>query len=257
MNPPQCIEMTPVQQPTTPINNQIPQNYPFPQQQPFQPVQSYPYLQNNVGSAVPLLVNQDNYSLETIECFEDLNGASEAIITKYVEGYLLRDAIYDISIKYKNGGFERHIFIGKRSAQNRYDLNMFRAYVKYIPRAANYTTFIWDKNYEKRFFDAITTHDPISGCSSPQTLVFLVENNTTLGDIRQPNVCCCSDPDYQIKNIKSIKYRVVTNGCQCSYCCCNGCSCMNSGVRFNILDSTHTQIVGDIFRVDYLLVMIY
>ena len=39
-NLPQCIEMTPVQQPPTPINNQIPQNYPFPQQ-PFQPVQSY------------------------------------------------------------------------------------------------------------------------------------------------------------------------------------------------------------------------
>ena len=81
-----------------------------------------------------------------------------------------------------------------------------------------------------------------------QTLVFLVENNTTLGDIRQPNGCCCSEPDYQIKNSKSIKYRVVTNGCQCSYCCCDGCSCMNSGVRFNILDSTHTQIVGDIFK---------
>ena len=125
---------------------------------------------------------------------------------------------------------------------------MFITHVKYIPRAANYTTFIRDVNYEKRFFDAITTADPLGGCSNPQTQVFLVENNIILGDIRQPNGCCCSDPDYQIKNSKSIKYRIVTNGCQCSYCFCDGCSCVNSGARFNILDSTHTQIVGDIFK---------
>ena len=73
-------------------------------------------VQYPIGSEVrsPLLVNQNlNLSLKAVECLDDLNGSSEAIITKYFEGLIFRDIKYEVSIKYKDGG-TRIIFFGKK-----------------------------------------------------------------------------------------------------------------------------------------------
>ena len=35
------------------------------------------------------------------------------------------------------------------------------------------------------------------------------------------------------------------------------CFCLNSSIRYYILDSTHIQIVGDIFKSEFLQVIIY
>ena len=90
--------MYPIQPQAPPIllsNNQFSPNYVAPQPgMPLQPVPSYPIAVNNVipGVGAPLLVNNNsNYSLQALECFEDLNEASEAIITKFFEGHIFKD----------------------------------------------------------------------------------------------------------------------------------------------------------------------
>ena len=246
----------PIQPQATPAllpNNQIAPNYGAPQPgMPFQPVPSYPIAVNNVipGSRVPLLVNNNsNYSLQALECFEDLNEASGAIVTKFFEGLIFKDTKYNVSIRFRNGGVDRHLFIAKKTQGNIFEKDAFKVQVKYIPRDTNYTDFIKDKKFDKRFIDVSTVKNLIQGCSKPEVQVFNIENDTCLGSIRQPNACCCSDPDFQIKNSSNfIKYRVVTNGCQCAYCCCDGCCCLLSPVSYKILDSTNTQIVGEILK---------
>ena len=206
------------------------------------------------GAAVPLLVNQNisNISLKASECFEDLYESSEAILTKYFEGLIFKDTKYDVSIKYRNGGIERNIFIGKKTSTSFFDKDYFKINVKYIPRDSNYKEIIKEKKFKNSFFEVATISDLFKGCANPNVQVLNTENNTVFGNIRQPNVCCCSDPDYQIKNsLNFTKYRIVTNGCQCSYCCCEGCCCLFSELSYKILDSTRTQIVGEVFKYDF------
>ena len=52
-------------------------------------------------------------------------------------------------------------------------------------------------------------------------------------------------------------YRIANNGWQCEYCYSDLCFCLNSSIRYYILDSTHIQIVGDIFKSEFLQVIIY
>ena len=80
-----------------------------------------------------------------------------------------------------------------------------------------------------------------------------VENRTLFGSIQQPNICCCSDPDFQlINNLNYCKYRVATEGCQCAYCCCAGCDvCLTAPMDYAILDSNHTQILGNILKSEF------
>ena len=206
------------------------------------------------GAAVPLLVNQNNanISLKASECFEDLHESSEAILTKYFEGLIFKDTKYEVSIRYRNGGIERNIFIGKKTSSSILDKDSFKISVKYIPRDSNYNQIIKEKKFDKCFFEASTIMDLLKGCSKPKVQVLNTENNTVFGNIKQPNICCCSDPDYQIKNsLNFTKYRIVTNGCQCSYCCCDGCCCLFSEMSYKILDSTHTQIVGEVFKYEF------
>ena len=98
------------------VNNQVPPYY-NPQPNPmynggqiYMPIQPQ---NNNVVTGVntPLLINQANHSLEALECFEDLNSTSEAVMTKYVEGLFFKDTKYVISTR---GTFSRNIFICKK-----------------------------------------------------------------------------------------------------------------------------------------------
>lgn len=228
------------------------------QMMPYQPVQPVPVQPVVVpvvtGAAVPLLVNQNtaNISLQASECFEDLHESSEAMLTKYFEGLIFKDTKYEVTIKYRNGGSERNIFIGKKTSSSILDKDSFKISVKYIPRDSNYNEFIKDKKFDQGFFEVSTIMDLLKGCAKPNVQVLNTDNNTVFGNIRQPNICCCSDPDYQIKNsLNFVKYRVVTEGCKCSYCCCEGCCCLFSETSYKILDSTHTQIVGEIFKYEY------
>ena len=96
-----------------PITNEYPQ--PTPQNNillPFQPVQN-PVMD---GASAPLLNTNfsQNVSLQAAECFDDLIASSEAFLTKYLQGYYTRDIKYNVSIKYKAGGEDRFIFVGKK-----------------------------------------------------------------------------------------------------------------------------------------------
>ena len=246
------------QYPNQPQYNQV-QNPIINQGPPVMPPNYYPPQNYNTmpvmpGSGVPLLVNQNpnaNLSLRAVECFDDLNGSSEAIVTKYFEGLLFPDTKYDVSIKYRDGGIDRKIFIGKKGSGSVLDKNAFKILVKYIPRDCNVSDVLKDKKFDIRFFDVTTVSQLVKGCSKPQVQVLNVENNTIFGTIKQPSICCCSDPDFQINNQNYIKYRVVTNGCQCGYCCCDGCCCLYPTIDYSILDSNHTHILGNIIKSDF------
>lgn len=215
---------------------------------PYQAIQSTQIQETNV----PLLSKPNtNLSLNTVECFEDLNSSSESLITKYLDNKCWCPKIkYDISIKYKDGGVDRNIFFGEIEScglQNMYDF--FNVYIKYIPRDCNISDDVKNQKNKERFFDVSS----VSICPK-KVQVYNVENNTIFGEIQQPFICCCSDPDFQIRNsLNILKYRVVTDGCQCAYCCCNGyCRCfLGYPVNYSILDSTHTQILGNIFKSKY------
>jgi hypothetical protein len=213
---------------------------------PFQPIQSY---ENNMiqSSNAPLLINQGvNYSLEAIECMEDLNGAPEATITKDFEGVLMIDFIYTVSIK---GLANRVIFFGKRKGEIFQDSNSFNVKVKYVPHDADYSIFCKNKDFEKRLFDISNDDDSSNDSSGLSIRITNKENDTLFGSIKPCNGCCCYDPDYQIINSQNLmKYRATTDGSQCSYCCCTDCWCANSETKFRILDSTNTQLVGEILR---------
>ena len=253
MNQMQFNQMYPPQDQTNrnlfPSNNQFPPNYGQPiSQQPFQPMQQqpYPHQQNNPvqGNAIPMvLIPKDDYEIN--ECFGDLNQASEAFVINRFEGRFVRDIFYDISIKYRNGGVNRNIFIGKKAMRNIFNKDAFKVQIKYIPINEDYNTFIKNKDYEERFMDVATDKN----ATKPIVKITHFETNTCYGDIRQPVGCCCSDPDFQIRNQSSdIKYRISTIGSQCAYCCCAGCCCSNSPINFQIYDSQSRQIVGEILK---------
>lgn len=209
----------------------------------YQPPVQSPMIQ---GAAMPLLSAQNsNLSLRAIECFDDLNEASEAILTKYFDGLIFRDTMYNVSIKYKSGGMDRTLFVGKKTSSKFFNnVNVFKVNVKYIPRDCNLSDALKDKKFDIRFFDVSTAAGFMKTVQ-----VLNIESNTLFGEIAQPSTCCCADPDFQIKNSSNIiKYRVVTNGCQCGYCCCDGCCCLNSPVDYSILDNTHTHILGNILK---------
>lgn len=249
-NQPQNITYNP-QPPMGYPNNQIPQNYTG----PYSGIPAQPYPQNNqiIATNVPILINPNaNNTLEATECFDDLNGASEATVFKYFEGLIFKDTKYEVSIKYRNGGESRKIFIGKKTSSSFFNNGKtFEIKVKYIPRDANYLAIINDKklSFDKRFFDISSTLNVFGFSGTPNVKILNVECGNLLGNIKQPNTCCCSDPDFQIKNnLNNVKYRVCTNGCQCAYCCCDGCCCLESAIVYHILDSTHTHILGDISK---------
>ena len=211
--------------------------------QPIQPIQSYP--QNNIipsmpNSKAPLLLNQ-NYPLEAIECMEDLNESPEAIITKYFEGLVFKDTKYVVTLK---GTVNRNIFIAKKASKIFGNPKYFEVKVKYVPRDSDYNTFSQNKDFSKRLFDIFNLVD-----ISTRIGVSNKETGINFGNIKQPYICCCSDPDYQlINNQNYTKYRVTTDGCQCSYCCCDRCCCSYNETNFRILDSTKTQLVGEICK---------
>lgn len=235
-------------------NNQIPQNYGQPY--PGIPLQPYPlYPQNNpvvMSSKAPIMNQNSNNTLESIECFDDLNAASEATIIKYFQGLIFRDTKYEVSIKYRDNGDDRKVFIGKKSSSVLGGKNTFEIKVKYIPRDVDCLKLINDKklSFDKRFFDVCSNNNALIG--SPGIKILNVECGTVLGNIKQPNCCCCSDPDFQIyNNLNVVKYRVCTDGCQCAYCCCDDCCCSNSSIIYHILDSTHTHITGEIIKNEF------
>lgn len=192
------------------------------------------------NSKAPLLLNQ-NYPLEAIECMEDLNESPEAIITKYFEGLVFKDTKYVVRLK---GTVNRNIFIAKKASKIFGNPKYFEVKVKYVPRDSDYNTFSQNKDFSKRFFDIFNLVD-----ISTRIGVSNKETGINFGNIKQPYICCCSDPDYQlINNQNYTKYRVTTDGCQCSYCCCDRCCCSYNETNFRILDSTRTQLVGEICK---------
>ena len=218
--------------------------------QPIQPIQPYqPYQPNNMipSSNAPLLINQGvNYSLEATECMEDLNGTQEATITKEFEGLIMKDLIYTVSIK---GLANRVIFIGKKKSEFFHNNKFFDVKVKYVPRDVEYSVFSKNKDFEKRLFDISSSNEILPGSNIRITNK---ENGALFGLIKQPNCCCCSDPDFQIINGQNLmKYRGTTDGCQCGYCCCDDCCYAESETQFRILDSTKTQLVGEILKNEY------
>ena len=228
----------------------VPPNYP--PQQPIampvyqvnppyqQPVVAYP--QNNMiaGAGTPLLNNQVslvNYSLEASECLEDLRVSSEAVIIKTVEGLIMKDTSYNISTN--SGGYQRNMFIAKKTNSSLTDQGgkSFTVNVKYIPRDANYANFIKEKNFTKRLFD-ISTVKNLGGIGYPSVNIINKENETLFGSVKQPNNCCCSEPDFQLtNNINILKYRISTEGFQCSYCCCDSCCCAEYQTKYIIYNS--------------------
>ena len=219
---------------------------------PYQPPISYP--QNNLmpGAGTPLLNNQVpnyNYSLEASECLEDLKTASEAVVIKIVEGFLIKDTSYNISIN--GGGFQRNIFIAKKTNSSLTDQGgkSFTVNVKYIPRDSNYADFVKIKDFSKRLFDISTVSSLLKPLGGSTANIINKENETLFGSFKKQNgCCCCSDPDFQLtNNFNLLKYRINTEGCQCSYCCCDGCCCSKYETRYTIYNLNY-QIVGDIFK---------
>ena len=218
---------------------------------PYQPPISHP--QNNMmpGAGTPLLNNQVpnyNYSLEATECLDDLKGSSEAVVIKNVEGFIMKDTSYTISIN--GAGFQRNIFIAKKTNSSLTDQGgkSFTVNAKYIPRDVNYENFVKEKDFSKRLFDISTASMLQRIGGAPTVSIINKENGTLFGSFKQQNKCCCSDPDFQlINNMNFLKYRISTEGCQCSYCCCDSCCCSKYETRYQIYNSNY-QIVGDILK---------
>ena len=209
-----------------------------------QPIQTVPQGILLPPSNTPLLINQgNNYSLEAIECLESLNSAYEARIAKESQGLLMKDTIYLVSLK---GGDNRIIFIAKKEFAFFSDESTWNIKVKYVPRDVIYENFAANKDFSKRLFDISSNHFLGGGLG---VQIGNEQNGYNFGNIRQPICCCCSDPDYQLINNRSmLKYRITTDGCQCAYCCCDGCCCAEYETHFRILDSTKTQLVGEITK---------
>ena len=56
------------------------------------------------------------------------------------------------------------------------------------------------------------------------------------------------------KQFKLSKYRDATEGYQSAYCCCADCNdCLTAPIDYAILDSIHTQILGNIKKVNFLI----
>ena len=238
---------------------QVPPNYTaqpvampmYPVNPPYQPPIAYP--QNNVmpGAGTPLLNNQVpnfNYSLEASECLEDLRVSSEAVVIKTVTGLIMKDTSYNISIN--GGGFQRNIFIAKKTNSSLTDRGgkSFSVNVKYIPRDVNFEDFVKIKDFTKRLFDITTVSSLLLANGNPTVNIINKENETLFGSFKKQNICCCSDPDFQlINNMNLLKYRINTEGCQCSYCCCDTCCCAKYETRYTIYNSNY-QIVGDLLK---------
>lgn len=238
---------------------QVPPNYAtqplampmYPVSAPYQPPIAYP--QNNVmpGAGTPLLNNQVpnfNYSLEASECLEDLRVSSEAVIIKTVTGLIMKDTSYNISVN--GGGFQRNIFIAKKTNNSLTDRGgkSFTVNVKYVPRDVNFADFAKTKDFTKRLFDITTASNILRPVGNPNVTIINKENDTLFGSFKQTNFCCCSDPDFQlINNMNFLKYRINTEGCQCSYCCCDTCCCAKYETRYTIYNSNY-QIVGDLLK---------
>ena len=203
------------------------------------PIQGYPS---------PLINPQNpiiNYSLEETELFDDLKTSPSASITKIFEGLIFKDVKYLVKLN----GAERNIFIGKLEKGligNKH--KNFQVKMKYIPRDVNFQEIYKDKNFDNNLINIKA--DPAI-CGDPTVNVISCRSRIRLGVIKQPNICCCSDPEFQLININNIyKYRVTTDGCQCSYCCCDGCCCSEYETFYRILDSSNTQICGQISKSD-------
>ena len=254
------------------INNEYTQ--PIAQPQPFSnniamldnPILNQPppgayYSNYQTGPEAPLLQNSyQNYSLEALECFEDLGDASEAIINKYLDSGICSNCScciiprYQILIESKNKGFKRQIFLGRKQEQICNNNRSFKIKVKYIPRDTGKLIINIPKNeFEKSFFEINYLNNGRGTNNVP--IQVIGGGGTFYGNIRQPNSCqdcCCSDPDYQIYSIDNFnKYRITTDGCQCSYCCCDGCCCQKSAVEFQIYNSNKDQIVGKIIKSEF------
>lgn len=221
---------------------------------PYQPCQIYPQNNNIVNNnSNHFLVNKNNYSLEMVECFEDLNEAIEAIIVKSVEYKCFQNIpIYEISIKSSKSGIARNIFIGKKKYLC--CCNSIIVNIKYVPRDSDYSILFEEKNFDKKMFELKAKNNIYNSMIIPNVQINNAENNSFFGNItiRDLCTCCCSDPDFEIRNnFNFIKYRVTTDGCQCSYCCMSACCCTNYSTSFKVLDSTRTQIVGEIYKNEF------
>ena len=249
--------------PRYPAQNQIYTNAPL-----YVPLQNYQLIPNQVPitNQVPMIQNnispqpiQFPKSLDVTELYEDLGEVTSAEVRKYFQGGVLgigKAHKYQVKIKFP-GGTQRNIFIGKRSStlfhNNKYD---FEIRMKYIPRDCT-NDILNTKDFNKRHFD-IDSND-ICGYK-PRIYIKNVENNvnTVLGTIEQPRccTCCCRDANFEIhpqfnRRTELPRYFVTTDGCQCAYCCCEGCSCEESGITFEIYDPSKSLLVGHINKLDF------
>ena len=103
---------------------------------------------------------------------------------------------YVVSIKNKDGG-TRIIFFGKKTGIF-LDKDSFNIKVKYIPRDSDLIKIMSDKKFDERFLDVATISEFLKGCSKPKVQMINAENRTLFGSIQQPNICCYSNPDFQL-----------------------------------------------------------
>ena len=232
------------------------------------PLQNHELIQNQppIISQVPnpQLYNtqpqiQIQKSLDMVELDEDLVRVTSAEVWKYFQGGVLgfgKAHKYRVKIKFPDGS-ERNIFIGKRGSNfftnDKYN---FDIRMKYIPRDST-TEILNTKDFDKRHFD-IDSNDPCG--YKPRIYIKNVENNNNIfmGSIEQPRCCncCCADANFeiypQIQRIDALpRYFVTTKGCQCAYCCCEGCSCEETGINFQIFDPLKGVVVGNINKLDF------
>lgn len=188
-------------------------------------------------------------SLDMIELYEDLAEVRKAEVLKYFQG----GHKYRVKIEYQKN-MERNIFIGKRnsSINGTYD---FEIRMKYIPRDST-EEILNTKDFENRHFD-IDSHDLFG--YKPKIYIINKEDkkNIIWGGIEQKRccTCCCRDPNIEIYPYYLLnsfpKYFVTTNGCQCSYCCCDDCPCSYGMTNFQIYDTTKSLLVGNIIKTEY------
>lgn len=223
--------------------NQYQSPHIYPSQQNLGPAQ--PQYSSAREGETPLMANPNNLSIEAIECLDDLKGCSEAIVSKYFEGILFRDALYEVEIKYSSGE-RRYILLGKRELGSFFDAGSVKVHLKYIPRGSQLSEAKKDEKFERRLLDVFCTKQ-----NTNRYTVINAENKSLFGNIELKNTCCCSDPDIQITNSKNyLEYRVDTDGSQCGYCCC--CEgCCGSALDFSILNQAHNQVLGNIIKNEF------
>lgn len=238
-NPSQNYQM----QNSVPIQNQFQSPQIYTSQQNFGLTQ--PQYSSSREGETPLMANPNNLSIEAIECLDDLKGCSEAIVTKYFEGLIFRDALYEVEVKYSSGD-KRYILLGKRELGSFFDAGSVKVHLKYIPRGSELSEMKKDDKFERRLIDVFCTKQ-----NKNRYTVINAENKSLFGNIELKHSCCCSDPDIHITNSKNfLEYRVDTDGSQCGYCCC--CEgCCSSAVDYSILNQNHNQVLGNIIKNEF------